>query len=141
MQSVDQVQLGTDQPVTTRLGGAHGLEDGFRGADIVGFLANLEAVLGVTDDKPLRVLFAEAVDMTRLKHLVHRAKALPENHLGVLDLLRRQPAHGQHEVPDDHVLQRNAHVVTGIAPQMLVGEKQHLLASRKGPVQHAAGIR
>ncbi len=44
------------------------------------------------------------------------------------------------EVPGHHLLQRDVHHQTGIATQMLVGEKQHLFAPGKAPLQYSAGV-
>ncbi len=108
--------------------------------DVMGFLAHLERRLRVGDHLPVRVLGEELVDVLGLKALVHGAKALPQDEPGVADLPGREPAHGLGEVPHHHLLQGDAHAVTGIAPQVLVGEEQDLVAPRQGPVQDVARV-
>jgi hypothetical protein len=63
------------------------VDDVLGGADVVGLAAHLEGALRVGDDEAVGVLVAELDDVRRLEHLVHRAVALPEQDLGLLDLL------------------------------------------------------
>ena len=57
------------------------------------------------------------------------------------DLLVRQSATRLGEIPRHHFLKRDAHAVAGVAPEMLVGEKQHLFTLLERPLDDLAGIR
>ena len=49
----------------------------------------------------------------------------------VPEVARRRPP-----VPEHHLLERDAHGVTGIAAQVLVREEEHALAPLEGPLEH-----
>ena len=66
--------------------------------------------------------------MLRLKHLVYRADALPQNHLRLFDLLFGKTAHRLIEVPLHHFIERDAHIVAGVTAQVLIGKEEDLLA-------------
>src|SRR3546814_13002400 len=87
----------------------------------------------MADDLAVRYALAEVLDMDRLEHLVHRAEAAPEDHPGGLDLFRRIAAERLGEIPDNHLVQANTHVLRGVAAEMLVREEQHFLATRERP--------
>src|SRR3546814_3868296 len=78
--------------------------------------------------------------LDRLEHLVHRSEAAPEDHPGGLDLFRRVAAERLGEIPDNHLVQANTHVLRGVAAEMLVREEQHFLATRERPFQHGTRI-
>src|SRR3546814_16903998 len=64
----------------------------------------------------------------------------PEDHPGGLDLFRRIAAERLGEIPDNHLVQANTHVLRGVAAEMLVREEQHFLATRERPFQHGTRI-
>ena len=53
---------------------------------------------------------------------------------------RSQPAIDLVWVPDDHLAERDPHCESGVAAQVLVGQKQDFLAAREGPIKGRARI-
>ena len=44
-------------------------------------------------------------------------------------------------IPHDHLVERDAHLVGGVAPEMLIGEEEDLLAALERPLQRRRGVR
>ena len=44
-------------------------------------------------------------------------------------------------IPHDHLVERDAHLVGGVAPEMLIGEKEDLLAALERPLQRRGRVR
>ena len=72
---------------------------------------------------------------------VHRAVALPENDARALDGVRLEAAPDLVRIPDDHLVERHAHLVGGVAAEMLIGQKQNALAALPRPAQRRRGVR
>ena len=140
VQPVDQIEFRTHQPAGVRFGGFDGLDDELGGADVIGLLADLEAGLGVRDHFGFGIARFESIDLFGLEHLVHRAEAFPQNNFGALDLLARQAAVGLIEIPHHHCIERDAHAITGVAAQVLIGKEQYLLALLERPLQYMPRI-
>ena len=102
---------------------------------------DLVSAFGVRDDESVRVAFAELANVLRAKHLMHRAKSLPEQDLGGADLLRRQPAQFAVEIPNGDLLRRDIQMPPrGPAAEMLIGKKQDLFAAGERPFQNLRGV-
>ena len=88
------------------------------------------------DNFAFRVLGAERLNVRRLEHLMNGAMSFPEQNLCVADLFLGKTAARLIRVPDDHLIQRNAALVAGPAPEVLIREEQNLGAARQRPVQN-----
>ena len=71
---------------------------------------------------------------------MHRTETFPQDDLRLPDLLGGQTALWLVEIPYHHLVQIKPHGITGITPQMLVGEKQDFFALFETPVEHMPGI-
>ena len=122
------------------------LDQTFRRAESVGLLADLPTALGVDDDLDAGVARAHLIDVAGKEALMHGAMALPEEDAAVLELLFCLAAAiftklDGPRIPDGHLVQRNAHGVAGVAPQVLVGQEENALAAGEGPLEGGASVR
>ena len=101
-------------------------EDPLGGADAVGQLDEVVRALGVHDHLAVRVLGPERGDVLGPEALVHRAVPLPEEERRLLEVALLEPTELEARVPHPHRVLGVAHVVGGVAPEVLVGEEQHL---------------
>ena len=58
-----------------------------------------------------------------------------------LQLLGVEAAEDLVRIPHDHLVERNAHLVGGVAAKMLVGKEEDLLAALERPLQRRRGVR
>ena len=93
-------------------------------ADPVGELDDLVRALGVHDHLAVGVLGAELGDVLGAEALVHGALAPPQQERRFLDVALLEAAELVARVPDPHVGLAVAHVVAGVAAEVLVGEEQ-----------------
>ena len=82
--------------------------------------------LRVDDDLAVGVLGAERRDVLGLEALVDRAVALPQQERRFLDVALVEAAEIVVRVPHPHVRLVVAHLVAGVATEVLVGEEEHL---------------
>ena len=80
LESVDQVQFGTDGPFGTGRCISDRLNDLAGGTRDVGDIVYFLRAFGMDEYLDARVIFTERGDVVRLEHLMHRAVPLPENH-------------------------------------------------------------
>src|SRR5215467_13379617 len=137
---VYQVNFGSYRPGRTGFGGSHRANDPFGRTDLVGGLRDLETAFRMNDDPDTRVLPADPFDVRRGEALMHRAVALPQDHLRFLHSFRGVASEFLVRVPHHHAVQRNPHAKTGIAAQMLVRKKQYFVAALKGPLHDRSGV-
>ena len=83
---------------------------------------------------------AHTLHGVRGKALVHRAVALPENDARIANGFGRISTHFLVRIPDDHLFERNAHAIAGVAAKMLVGKEKHYFACLEGPVHDGGGV-
>ena len=76
-----------------------------------------------------------------VKRVVDRAVPLPQDHLRALHLLGIEAAEDLVRIPHDHLVERDAHLVGGVAPEMLIGQEQNLLAALERPLQRGRRVR
>ncbi len=138
---VDEVHFGRDRP--RRAGGtvAHRVDDVVGRSALVGRLDDVEGALGMGDHAAARVLLTERLDLRHGEARVDRTVPLPENQPRVRDILRLQAAPGLLRIPDDHLVERHAHPVSRVAPQVLIGKHQQSRAALPGPGHDGGGIR
>ena len=119
--------------------GATQSQDALGRADPVGELDDVVRALRVHDHLDAGVLGPGGLDVLGTEALVHRAVALPEQQRRVLDVAVLEAAALGARVPDPHVVGAEAHVEAGVAPEVLVGEEEHLVAA--GPSAHSSTAR
>ena len=120
------------------------LEDALGRADLVGELDHLVLALGVHDDLAVGVLGAERRDVLGLEALVDRAVALPQQERRFLDVALVEAAELAVRVPHPHVRLAVAHLVAGVAAEVLVGEEEDLVAPGapcERPLEDGPGVR
>jgi len=105
-----------------------GCDDALGRADLIGGLCDFEAAFGMRDDANAGMLAAEALDLLRRKALVHGAIALPEDNARAADRFRRVSAKFLIGIPDDHLFERDAHAIPGVASEVLVGKEENFFA-------------
>ena len=71
---------------------------------------------------------------------MHRAKSFPQDHFRVFNLFFAESTHRHVIVPDHHFLEWDSHLVTGIAAQVLIREKQNLFTPFERPVENVLSI-
>src|SRR6266705_3492058 len=139
-EAVDEVDFGADGPLSACRRGLDGLDDSLCRANLVGGLSDFEAALRVNDDANARMLAADALDLLRGEALVHGAVAFPENDARAADSFWRVSAKFLVRIPDDHLLERDAHAIAGVAAEVLVGEKQDFFAPFEGPFHDSGRV-
>jgi hypothetical protein len=86
------------------------------------------------------MLLADARDLRNGEALVNRAVPFPENHLRVEHLLDGLAAVHLVRIPHDHLVERNPHLVRGVAAEMLIGQEQDALAAFPRPAQRRGAV-
>src|SRR3989339_1750324 len=124
---VHQIDFGTDGPLAARQGIAYRSDDRLGGAVLIGPANHLVPALGADDDPHLGVALPPGGDMGGGELHVHRAVAVPENYLGLLQLSRGIAAQRFTAPPEDHFVVRDTKGAGGIAAQMLVWEKENFV--------------
>src|SRR5690348_11154074 len=92
------------------------------------------------DDANARMFAAHACDLLRSETLVHGAVSFPQDDARVANRIRRVSAKLLVRVPDNHLFERNAHAIAGVAAKMFVGEEQDLFAILESPLQNRSGV-
>src|SRR5437867_725999 len=92
------------------------------------------------DDANARVLLPNVLDLTGREARVDRAVTLPQNHARAPHGVRLETAPDLVRIPDDHVVERHAERVRGVATQMLIGKKENSLTAFPGPFQGGRGV-
>ena len=121
--SLHQIELGADKPASVRRGGGDGFNDVFRGTDFIGQSAYFLATFRVGNNKTIGMFFPKGADVFGTKHLVHRAKTLPQDNFGAADFFFCQSALWLVKVPHRHIIGRHAHCASRPSAQVLVGKK------------------
>src|SRR5467141_1117023 len=132
-EAVDEVNFRTDGPLSARGRILDGFYNALGRADLIGGLGDLEAAFRVGDDANSGVLAADACDLLRREALVHGAVALPENDAGVANRFRRVSAKFLVGIPDNHLVERDAHSISSVAAEVFVGEEEDFFAGVEGP--------
>src|SRR5262245_26230436 len=93
------------------------------------------------DDANAWMLGAHVFDVANGKSGMDRAMALPKNHSRARNRVRVEAAPDFVGIPDDHLVERHAELVRGVAAKMLIGQKENPIAPLPGPLQRCRGIR
>ena len=72
---------------------------------------------------------------------MHRTVPLPQDDARGAHRLGSKTTPGLVRIPHHHLVERHAHLVGRVAPQVLVGQKDDLLAALPGPRQRGGGVR
>src|SRR5713101_2521043 len=139
-EAVDEMDFRADGPFGAGRRSLDGFDDALGRADLVGGLGNLEAAFGMRDDANAGMLAADARDLLRREALVNGAIALPEDDARVANRFRRVSAIFLVRIPDDHLLEWDAHAKTGVAAEVLIGEEEDFFAALKSPVHHGGSV-
>ena len=140
VQPVDQVDLGAHRVHAGRPV-AHIIDDVLRGAHRVGGVDDRLGTLGMHHHAAAGVLLAGALDLVGAEADMHRAVPLPEQHAAVPRPLRLQSAQRLVRIPDRRFRARvDPQPLRRVATQMLIGEKEHLVAALEGPGQYRVGV-
>src|SRR5260370_6837711 len=86
------------------------------------------------------MLAADALNLLRGEALVHGAVAFPEDDARAADRFRRVSAKFLVRIPDDHLLERDAHAIAAVAAKVLVGEEEDFFAPLEGPFHDSARV-
>src|SRR5258708_3771266 len=138
--AVDKVNFRANGPLGASGRRLNSFDDAFGRADLVSSLSDLEATFGVSDDANAGMLAADALDLLRREALVHGAIALPEDDARAVDRFRSVSAKLLIRIPDDHLLERDAHTIAGVAAKVFVGEEENFFAALEGPFHDFGGI-
>src|SRR5438552_14261675 len=138
--TIDEVDFGTDGPLSASWRSLDGFDDALCRADLRGGLGNLETAFGVSDDANARMLAADAFDLLSGEALVNGAIALPKDDARVANRFRRLSAKILVGIPDDHLVKRDAHAIAGVAAKVLVWKEENFLATLESPVHDSRGV-
>src|SRR5882724_1582729 len=139
-EAIDEVNFRADSPLGAGRRSLDSFDDAFGRADLIGGLGDFETAFRMGDDADAGMLAADAVDLLGREALVHRAVALPENDAGVADGFRRISAVFLVGVPNDHLIERDAHAIAGIAAEVFVGEEENFFAGLERPFHDFRGV-
>src|SRR5712664_1722312 len=139
-EAVDEVDFRADGPLRASGRSFYGFDNAFCRADLIGGLCDFKAAFGMRDDANAGMLAADALDLLRREALVHGAIALPEDDARAANRFRRVSAKFLVGIPNDHLLERDAHAIAGVAAEVLVGKEENFFARLEGPVHDRGGI-
>src|ERR1700674_864842 len=139
-EAVDEVDFRADGPCGTGGRSPHGLDDALGRTDLIGGLGNFEAAFGMRDDANAGMLAADTLDLLRREALMHGAIALPENDARAANRFRRVSAKFLVGIPDDHLFERDAHAIAGVASEVLIGKEENFFAILEGPLHDPGGV-
>ena len=100
------------------------LEQAFGGPNPIRFLTHFPAAFRMNNHLNSWIFRPDVIHVLRKKALVYRAMAFPQDRFCRAQALWRDTAIDHEWIPHDHIADRDSHGVTGIAAEMLVGEKQ-----------------
>src|SRR5437870_5496739 len=92
------------------------------------------------DNANAGMLAADALDLLLGKALVHGTIALPEDDARIADRFRRVSVKFLVGVPHDHLFERDAHAIAGVASEVLIGKEENLFADLEGPLHDPSGV-
>src|SRR5258708_5749581 len=140
-EAVDEGDFRADGPLGASGRSLAGIDDALGGADLIGGLRDFKTAFGMRDDANAGMLAADARDLLRREALVHGAIAFPEDDARAANRFRRVSAKFLVGIPDDHLFERDAHAIAGVAAEVLVGEEKNFFALLQGPLHDPAPAR
>src|SRR5258708_4504880 len=140
-EAVDEVDFRADSPFRANGRNFDCFDDAFGRADCISGLGDLETALGMGNDANAGMLAADALDLLRGETLMHGTVALPENDPRPANLFRRIAAKLLVGIPNNHLLERDAHAIGGVAAEMLIGEEKNFFAAFKSPLHDRGSVR
>src|SRR5258708_4544343 len=139
-EAIDEVDFGADGPLGACGRSLDGFDDALGRADLIGGLRDFETAFGMRNDANAGMLAANALDLLRREALVHGAVTLPEDDARAADRLRRVSAKFLVGIPDDHLFERDAHAIAGVAAEVLVGEEKNFFTRLESPPHDLGGV-
>src|SRR5229473_1117882 len=139
-EAVDEVNFRADGPLGAGRRSLDGFDDALGGADLIGGLRDFETAFGMRNDANAGMLAADALDLLRREALVHGAVTLPEDDTRAADRLRRVSAKFLAGIPDDHLFERDAHAIAGVAAEVLVGKEENFFTRFESPLYDPGGV-
>src|SRR5258708_7431283 len=139
-EAIDEVDFGADGPLGARGRSLDGFDDALGRADLIGGLRDFETAFGMRNDANAGMPAANALDLLRREALVHGAVTLPEDDTRAADRLRRVSAKFLVGIPDDHLFERDAHAIAGVAAEVLVGKEENFFTRFESPLYDPGGV-
>src|SRR5688572_29975722 len=140
-EAVDEVNFCADGPDRSFGTAGDRLDDVLGAAAVVSGLHYIPRDLWMHDHTDAGMLAANRFDLLRGETRVDRAMPFPQNHLRALHLFRIEAAKNLVRIPHHHIVERDAHLVRGIPPEMLIRQEQNLVALSEAPLQRGHRIR
>ena len=132
--AVDHVDFGADGPRRAGRRAFDRLANEFGRAVAVGRIDDFAHALRVDHDVHVWIVAPGVFDLSDRETGVDGAVALPEDHLGFLQLLFGEAAQRFERVPDKHIFGWDALRETSVTSEMLVGEEKNPLAAFERPI-------
>ena len=139
-QPVDQAKLSTDPPFATRRGQIDLFPDEFSRANPARCLDGLHGTFRVDNYVDVGVEGPSRVDLAGCEPGMYRAMPLPQDHLGIAELLRSISTQLAERIPDHHLIEGNTHIQARVAAQVLVAQEQDPLSLIESPLKHHLGV-
>src|SRR5437879_12412734 len=92
------------------------------------------------NDADAGMLVADACHLLRGEALAYGTIALPQDDARIAHRFRTVPAEFLVRVPDNHLLERNAHAIAGVAADVLVGKEEKFFAGFESPRQNRDAV-
>src|SRR2546430_17358926 len=77
---------------------------------------------------------------TLFRSLVHGTITLPEDDARALNRFQCVSAKFLVGIPNNHLLDRDAHAIAGVAAEVLVGKEENFFAALEGPLHDRGGV-
>src|SRR5260370_11851315 len=139
-EAIDEVDFGADGPLGACRRSLDGFDNALGRTDLIGGLRDFETAFGMRDDANAGMLAADALDLLRREALVHRTIAFPKDDARAANGFRRVSAKFLVGIPDDHLFERDAHAIAGVAAGMLVGEGKNFFTRLESPLHDLGGV-
>src|ERR1051326_7087013 len=111
------------------------------GTDFVGKLSDFEPAFRVRNDTNAGITRPNLPDVLWQKALMHRTVTIPKNDAAVFQNFYSITPQLFVWIPDGHDIQPQPQTVAGISSQMLIRQKQDLIAPFQGPTHYRRSVR
>src|SRR5882724_3618847 len=138
---VHHAEFGADCPLRTGLRIRDARQYELSRTGEISRLNNWKLAFGMDDHIDPRVVTACFLDLRYCKSFVNRTVPFPKNDPGGPQSFSGVSAERFVGIPHEHLIECNAHLVSGVASEMLIGKEQHALASLERPTQDPLGVR
>src|SRR2546430_12763895 len=104
LEAIHEIQFRPNSPDSARFRSGDGADNEFRGAGQIRLVDDIFMAFRMHDDLDVRVLFLEVANVRRLEHLMHAAKALPEQQPRLPNGFWIMPPIWKERIPDQQIL-------------------------------------